>query len=65
MYRASSIDPDPDNSIHLEVDVVHPTDQGYTRPGEEVVFHFSTDTVEMVSYVLFEILRKYTQVGPA
>ena len=50
MYWALSIDTDPDNTINFEVDIIYPTDKGYTRPGEEIVFEFTTNTVEMVTF---------------
>ena len=50
VYWASSIDNDPDNAINFEVDIIYPTDKGYTRPREEIVFEFTTNTVEMVTF---------------
>ena len=50
VYWASSIDTAPDNTINFEVDIIYPTDKGYTRPGEGIVFEFTTNTVEMVTF---------------
>ncbi|CAH1794576.1 unnamed protein product [Owenia fusiformis] len=50
VYATTHIVGDLDYAINLKVEVILPTDKGYTRPGETIQFNLITDTDEKTIY---------------
>ncbi len=43
VFGVSNLIENPVLNLGFDVDVIYPTDKGYTRPGEEIVFEFIID----------------------